>query len=172
MKGVYSLENHRLNYEQLEARIESFLMEHISGSLATCINDIPRSSPVQYFLGKDLTIYIPSAGGQKFKAIEGNKNVCLLVNTEYLDFRRIKGVQVFGKASTSVRNKELIEEANPYLPQAYLLEEGKWQAIKIIPYEIIYLDSIERGERVKQVLRIQDKLVEVRDEELSGLLIN
>lgn len=157
-------------YEQLEFFIKEFLKEHKSASLATCLNNVPRSSPVQYYMGEGLDIYIPSAGGQKFKAIERNSTICLLVNTEYIDYRKIKGVQIFGKANTSLQDKGLINEAKSYIPNAHSLEEDKLQVIKIIPEEIIYLDSIEKGERIKQVLNIQDKLVDIREENMPVLL--
>ena len=160
----------KLNYEELEHYIKEFLKEHKSASLATCLNNIPRSSPVQYYMGKDLDIYILSAGGQKFKAIDENPTVCLLVNTEYIDHRKIKGVQVFGKATTSLKNEELIKETLSYIPHPHLLEEDKLNVIKIIPEEIVYLDSIERGERIKQILNIQDKVVDSKEEEKLVLL--
>jgi uncharacterized pyridoxamine 5'-phosphate oxidase family protein len=164
------MQENKMPYEQLENHIKEFLKEHKSASLATCLNNVPRSSPVQYYMGEGLDIYIPSAGGQKFKAIERNPTICLLVNTEYIDYRKIKGVQIFGRASTSLEYKGLIEEAKKYISHAHLLEEEKLQVIKIIPEEIIYLDSIDKGERIKQVLNIQDKLVDIREEHMPVLL--
>ena len=162
--------NNKLSYEELEHYIKEFLKEHKSASLATCLNNIPRSSPVLYYMGKDLDIYILSAGGQKFKAIDENPTVCLLVNTEYIDHRKIKGVQVFGKATTSLKSKELIREALEYVPHPHLLEEDKLNVIKIVPEEIVYLNSIEKGERIKQILNIQDKIADAKEEEKLVLL--
>ncbi len=73
--------NRLMDPVELKEHIREFLKEHRQASLATCLNNIPRSSPVQYFLGADLDIYIISAGGEKFKAIAENPTVCLLVNT-------------------------------------------------------------------------------------------
>ncbi|MCR1900118.1 pyridoxamine 5'-phosphate oxidase family protein [Irregularibacter muris] len=160
------MENKKMSFEQLEHHIEKFLKEHKSASIATCMNEIPRSSPVQYYLGEELNIYIPSAGGEKFKAIEKNPKVCLLVNTEYVDYRKIKGVQIFGQARTSLEDKGLIEEAKKYIAHAHLLEEEKLQVIKIIPEEIIYLDAIDRGDRTKQVLKLMDKQVTIQKDDM------
>ncbi|MFS8541643.1 MAG: pyridoxamine 5'-phosphate oxidase family protein, partial [Tissierellales bacterium] len=92
--------NVKMTAEELKQKIWEFLKEHKEGALATCLNNVPRSSPVQYVVGDDLTVYILSAGGEKFKAISQNPNVCLLVNTNYINYRQIKGVQIFGKATT------------------------------------------------------------------------
>lgn len=147
--------NNKLLPEELHERIISFLKEHKQASLATCMNNIPRSSPVQYFLGREADIYIMSAGGEKFTAIQQNPNVCLLVNTEYINYRKIKGVQIFGRAETSDQVPELLMEAREFSPDSYLLdsEAGKIKVIKIKPEEIVYLDSIETGDRTKQVLK-------------------
>ncbi len=144
--------NKEMTSSELKSHIIAFLREHKGGSLATCMNDIPRSSPVQYFLGEDMNIYVLSAGGDKFKAIEENPNICLLVNTEYIDYRKIKGVQVFGKATTSIKDGRILEEVKKYC-QEDVLQKNKLKAIKIEPKEIVYLNSIEGGDRRKQILK-------------------
>ena len=159
--------NKQLSLDELKSNITNFLKEHKAGALATCINNIPRSSPVQYFLGESLNIYILSAGGDKFNSIAENPNVCLLVNTEYINYRKIKGVQIFGKAVTSLHDSSLLEEAKKYAHDPYLIENEKdnLKAIKIVPYEIVYLDSLESGDRTKQILK-DDQVTMIRDREL------
>lgn len=154
--------NREMTSSELKNEILGFLKEHKSASLATCLNDIPRSSPVQYFLGNEMNIYILSAGGDKFKAIEENNNVCLLVNTEYINYRKIKGVQIFGNATTSVEDISLKDEAHKYCPDHYLHENEDIKVIKINPKEIVYLDSLEEGNRAKQILR--NNQVIIKDE--------
>lgn len=140
--------------QELKNHIRDFLSGMTDGSLATCIEGIPRSSPVQFFLGKDLDIYILSAGGEKFRAIEKNPNVCLLVCTEYRNYTRIKGVQIFGRAETSEYNDTILEEAEEFCPDRHILQQIRDQikAIKIVPEEIVYLNSLEDGDRTKQIL--------------------
>jgi len=152
--------NKQLSPNELKQKIIEFLKEHKEGSLATCMNSIPRSSPVQYFLGDELNIYIPSAGGEKFNAIKQNPNVCLLVNTEYINYRKIKGVQIFGRATTSLDNEHLFEEASRYCPEPWLInsERNRLNIIKIVPTEIVYLDSSKDGDRTKQILK-QDQVL-------------
>ena len=42
--------------DDLRRHIKNFLSGNHFGSLGTCMNNVPRSSPAQYFLGKDLDI--------------------------------------------------------------------------------------------------------------------
>ncbi|NLU36614.1 MAG: pyridoxamine 5'-phosphate oxidase family protein [Clostridiales bacterium] len=141
--------------DDLRRHIKNFLSGNRFGSLGTCMNNVPRSSPVQYFLGKDLDIYILSAGGTKFQNISHNPNVCLLVNTEYVNYTRIEGVQVFGRAVTSEQDNNLLREALEYCPDWHAIDtlNEDIKAIKIIPEEIIYLNSRETGDRTKQILK-------------------
>jgi len=148
--------NNILSKEDLKNSITNFLKEHIQGSLATVIDNVPRSSPVLYFLSDDFNIYIVSAGGEKFRAIEKNNNVCLLVNTEYLDYRRIKGVQIFGSAQIGDINSNLYNEGKKIIENNNFKLHGDEKIIKIIPNEIIYLDSTKTGERTKQILKLNE----------------
>lgn len=152
---------------ELREHVISFLKEHKSGTLATVLDGRPRCSPIQYFIGDEMDIYIVSAGGDKFRAIEQNPEVCLLVNTEYINFKKIKGVQVFGKAITSLTNRTLFEEALRYTSEPYMFEMNRefLKIIKVVPYEIVYLDSLESGDRTKQVLK-HDR-VTIREDELN-----
>ncbi len=159
--------NDRMTTEELKQKILEFLKEHKEGSLATCLNNVPRSSPVQYFVGDNLRLYIVSAGGEKFKAIEHNPNVCLLVNTNYINYRQIKGVQIFGKATTSIDNPMLFDEAKKYHPDPYQLEheQRELKIIKIEPEEIVYLDSLGDGDRTKQILNLANDNVVLKEDE-------
>jgi len=159
--------NDRMTAEELKQEILEFLKEHKEGALATCLNNVPRSSPVQYFVGDNFNIYIASAGGEKFKAIQQNPNVCLLVNTNYINYRQIKGVQIFGKATTSINNPILYDEAKKYHPDPYQLEHERRELkiIKIEPEEIVYLDSIGDGNRTKQILNLANNRVILKEDE-------
>jgi len=151
----------KMSSAELSKHVEEFLSEHNEGALATVYNNIPRCSPVQYFLGDHLNVYIVSAGGEKFKAIEQNPNVCLLVNTDYINYRRIKGVQLFGTAITSIKDPSIFDEAMMYSPDPYILEKERnsVKIIKIVPKEIVYLNSLKEGDRTKQILRENQVIV-------------
>jgi hypothetical protein len=157
----------KISSSQLKAKVINFLKEHIEGSLATCMNNIPRCSPVQYFIGDELDIYIVSAGGDKFNAIAKNPNVCLLVNTDYLDYRKIRGVQIFGRASTSLANSSVYDEAKRYAPANHIIntEKESLKVIKIIPEEIVYLDALHEGDRTKQILKLKENEVITKSDE-------
>lgn len=157
----------RLNTSELKQCIKSFLNEHKEGALATCGNNIPRCSPVQYFTGNDMELYVISCGGDKFNNIQDNPNICLLVNTEYQDYKKIKGVQVFGHAQTSIKNSDLIDEAKRYAPyeQMLAIEKDMINIIKITPQEIVYLDALN-GNRTKQILK-NNEVIEKEDKILS-----
>lgn len=160
--------NNQMDPMQLKSEIKNFLMEHKEGSLATTMSNRPRTSPVQYFTDDNMNIYIASAGGDKFKAIDENPNVCLLVNTEYINYRKIKGVQVFGRATTSMQDPGLLQEAKQYTPEPYMMEhEGNLiKVIKVVPEEIVYLNSVEDGNRTKQILK-NDQVMIKEDNTLS-----
>ncbi len=157
----------RLNTSELKKEIKSFLNENKTATLATCGNNIPRCSPVHYFTGSEMDLYVISAGGDKFNNIQENPNVCLLVDTGYLDYRKIKGVQVFGQAQTSLKHSNLIDEALRFSPDWQQLEREKdnINVIKIVPDEIVYLDALN-GDRTKQILK-NDEVIEKQDRVLS-----
>lgn len=157
----------RLNTTELRQEIKNFLNEKNLASLATCGNSIPRCSPVQYFTGDNMDLYVFSSGGEKFNNIQDNPNVCLLVNTDYVDYKKIKGVQVFGKAHTSLKHPHFIDEAKKHASYEQMLAiEKDWiNIIKIVPDEIVYLDALN-GDRTKQVLK-NDQVIEMQDRILS-----
>ncbi len=157
----------RLSTTELKKEIKSFLNENKLASLATCGNSIPRCSPVQYFTGENMDIYVISSGGDKFNNIQDNPNVCLLVNTDYVDYKKIKGVQVFGQAHTSLKHPHYIDEAKKYASYEQMLTiEKDWiNIIKIVPDEIVYLDALN-GDRTKQILK-NDQVIEMQDRVLS-----
>lgn len=154
------MKNKRVSAEELKIMISEFLKEHKDGSLATCMNNIPRSSPVQYFVGDNMNIFILSAGGEKFNAIGENPNVCLLVNTDYINYREIKGVQIFGTATTSLKEPMLYSEAKEQNPMEYVMDnERDLKVIKIVPEEVVYLDSLGDRDRTKQILRYNNVII-------------
>lgn len=151
------MNDRKISTEELKFTIVDFLKERKYGTLATSMNNIPRSSPVQYFVGQNMNIYIISVGGEKFKAIAENENVCLLVSDQFISHRKIKGVQVFGTAKTSLMDNKIYEELK--LHNIYNEIKNGLNVIKIIPEEIVYLNSVEDGDRTKQILRYNNVLI-------------
>ncbi|PRX29790.1 pyridoxamine 5'-phosphate oxidase [Orenia metallireducens] len=127
---------------ELKETIINFLKKKDTGALATSGIET-RVSPVKYFLGEGLDIYIHSNGGSKFKNLEKNKEVCLLVSTEfYGDYETIKGVQIFGQAEIGQEGSNLHHEAEQYCPFEHMGDEGGY-IIKINAKKAIYKDAVD-----------------------------
>lgn len=85
-----------------------------------------------------------SEGGQKFKALKENKNVCLAIFDKYTGFQNLKGMQITGIAqliapfleeyNIAAKAKNISIEALKKLPRAMNL-------IKITPQKIEFSNS-------------------------------
>jgi len=82
---------------ELEKRIAAFLREGNVCVLATCLNDRPRATPIEYY-SDGLTIYIAASRGTKVPNLEGNPRASIAIyNTPYTDWTdwyRVRGVQI------------------------------------------------------------------------------
>jgi len=87
----------RLSKDELKQEIIKFLKENKICTLATCADNIPRSTPLRY-RSEDMTIYIFTEGGGKLKNILQNPNVSLSLYGDYSGFESVKGLQMWGKA--------------------------------------------------------------------------
>lgn len=85
----------QMDHGTLLAQIEKFVMEHDTCSLATGWGDFVRCTPIEYNY-KDRKFWLFSEGGMKFKALEGNKNVCLAIYDSYNGFGHLNGMQISG----------------------------------------------------------------------------
>ncbi len=84
--------------EELKKRIVSFLEENVICTLATCSNNIPRSTTLRY-RSRGLTLYILAEGGMKIKNIMENPRVSVSLYGPYSGFESVKGLQLWGTAS-------------------------------------------------------------------------
>ena len=91
------IEKKRLSDDQLRKTIISFLAENCICTLATCSNNVPRSTPVRY-RSQDLTIYILAEGGMKIKNMRENPLVSVSIYGNYSGFQSVKGLQMWGEA--------------------------------------------------------------------------
>jgi nitroimidazol reductase NimA-like FMN-containing flavoprotein (pyridoxamine 5'-phosphate oxidase superfamily) len=87
----------RLPQDELKERIIRFLREEKICTLATCSQNMPRSTPVRY-RSQGLTVYILTEGGGKVKNIRDNPNVSLSITGEYTGFQSVTCLQAWGKA--------------------------------------------------------------------------
>ena len=86
-----------LTAEELKERIIKFLGEQKICTLATCENNIPRSTPVRY-RSNGLTLYILTEGGGKVRNIMENNSVSASMVGEYSGFKSVTCLQLWGTA--------------------------------------------------------------------------
>lgn len=89
----------RMSPKDLEKRIIQFLKEQNMCVLATCSNDVPRATPLEYH-SRGTTMYFVGEPGTKLKNIKNNPNVSIGIFLPYLGWDSAKGAQVTGKAKT------------------------------------------------------------------------
>ena len=91
--------------------IAGFLKSQNMCVLATCRDNEPRATPVEYY-SKGTTLYMVAEEGQKLKNIESNPNVSVGIFAPYTGWFTAKGVQITGKAKIITRqNAAEFEEA-------------------------------------------------------------
>jgi nitroimidazol reductase NimA-like FMN-containing flavoprotein (pyridoxamine 5'-phosphate oxidase superfamily) len=101
----------KLTREELEKEIVQFITKHKICTLATCSDNMPRSTPVRY-LNKGMTIYVFAEGGGKLTNLKKNKNISLSLYGAYRGFLSVKGLQLWGKAEIIYqKDKEAFAEA-------------------------------------------------------------
>jgi len=142
-----------------EEVIIEYLNQHNVLHLATCKDNEPRSTPLEYF-NNGLTVYIFSEGGGKFANLKVNRRVSYSICDPYEpaeDFFGAAGLQVWGNASTFKKNDDLkkCEEIIKYSRNADALKKQgldqmfsafNFNVITIEPLKISYL-NLRRGFR-------------------------
>jgi len=83
--------------KDLEKRIIQFLKKQNMCVLATCGDNVPRATPVEY-RSKGITIYFVGEPGTKLENLKKNPNVSIGVFLPYIGWDSAKGVQITGKA--------------------------------------------------------------------------
>jgi len=95
--------------EEFENMIIEYLNQHNVLHLATCKDNEPRCTPLEYF-NNGLTVYISSEGGGKFANLKVNPKVSFSISDPYdpgEDFFGAAGLQVWGIATTFKKNDDL-----------------------------------------------------------------
>jgi predicted pyridoxine 5'-phosphate oxidase superfamily flavin-nucleotide-binding protein len=138
--------------KELENHIANFLTTENMCVLATCSNDLPRATPIEYY-SKDLMPYMIAEPGQKLKNIEVNPRVSVGVFAPYAGWFSAKGVQLTGEAHIVDRNnkRDFDEGLSVYKWQKTAAELG----IKELPETVKFL-------------RIEPKKAELIDMPLNG----
>lgn len=89
--------------EDLKKRIIEFLESTNMCVLATCSQDIPRATPIEYH-SVGLTIYFVGEPGTKLSNVAKNPNVSIGVFIPYNGWDSAKGAQITGQAKIIPRS--------------------------------------------------------------------
>lgn len=133
----------KLDRDIVRKEMEQYIESNNTCALATGSGEFVRVTPIEYTY-HDGAFWMFSEGGEKFMALEKNKNVCLAIYDKYEGFGKLKGMQVTGIAemidyfseeyTAAAEYKKIPLEALRKLPEPMNL-------IKVIPSKIEFLNS-------------------------------
>jgi uncharacterized pyridoxamine 5'-phosphate oxidase family protein len=142
--------------KKLIQEIREFLKTRKVLVLCTCSNNIPRATPMDFYMEKtqkNFHIYVGLAPGRKVKNIEENPIVSIGIYTP-LDTGKIQGMQI-----TAIGKDRLIflKEGDFDFKKAQNIVRGRRKLIlKIIPekIELLDYDFIKKGYSRHQILEL------------------
>jgi general stress protein 26 len=130
----------RLPKEELKKRIIAFLESTNMCVLATCSDNIPRATPIEY-QSKGLTIYFVGEPGTKLGNIAKNPKVSIGVFLPYEGWDSAKGAQITGKAKLISRKNST--EFNEGLAAYQWERTAKNLGLKAFPETGVELVNVE-----------------------------
>lgn len=142
----------------LKEEIRAFLDKRKVLVLCTCLNNIPRATPMDFYMEnsyENYNIYVGLAPGRKVTNIEQNPIVSIGIYSP-LDSGKIQGMQI---TAEGVNNLIFLREQDEEFEKAQKIVRGKRKLIlKIIPNKIEYLDYdlIKQGYSRFQSLDLED----------------
>lgn len=116
----------RMPAADLVTEIEAFLARHKICTLATAGNGIVRNTTVEYLYAEG-AFWIISEGGQKFRTLQANKNVCLAIHDDDISFATLAGLQVTGTA-------EVVEPFGAHYAHACELRGLPMERLRAMPF--------------------------------------
>ena len=126
--------------EDLRKVIRDFLDKRKILVLCTCLDNIPRATPMDFYMDKtseDFNIYVGPAPGRKVKNIEENPNVSIGIYTP-MDTGKIQGMQI---TASGKERLIFLREGDKDFDEAQKVVRGKRKLLlKIIPEKIELLD--------------------------------
>jgi uncharacterized pyridoxamine 5'-phosphate oxidase family protein len=135
-----SLQPKRMPAKLLKEHIIEFLRQQNMCVLATCSDEVPRATPIEY-RSKATTIYFVGEPGIKLKNIKNNPNVSIGIFYPYIGWDSAKGAQITGKAK--IISRENLTEFKEGL-EAYQWEKtAKELGLKTFPETGIELVKVE-----------------------------
>jgi len=142
---------------ELLMEIRDFLQRRKILVLCTCLNNIPRATPMDFYMEKGETnfnLYVGLALGRKVKNIEENPNVSIGIYTP-MDTGKIQGMQI---TATGKQRLIFLREGDKGFDTAQKIVRGKRNLImKIIPekIELLDYDFVKKGYSRFQVLDLE-----------------
>ncbi|MHA1489882.1 MAG: pyridoxamine 5'-phosphate oxidase family protein [Promethearchaeota archaeon] len=141
--------------DELKKEIRKFLDERKVLVLCTCNDNIPRATPMDFYIDKksdDFNIYVGPAPGKKVKNIEANPIVSIGIYTPMGD-GKIQGMQI----TASGRERLIfLKEGDEGFKEAQKIVRGRRKLLlKIIPekIELLDYDLVKKGYSRFQVLK-------------------
>jgi hypothetical protein len=132
---------------ELKKEMREFLEKRKIIVLCTCLNNIPRATPMDFYMEKsqdNFNIYVGPAPGRKVKNIEENSIVSIGIYTP-LDTGKIQGMQI---TASGKERLIFLREGDDDFEKAQKIVRGKRNLIlKIIPekIELLDYDFIKKG---------------------------
>jgi hypothetical protein len=140
--------NEKMPKDELIKEIRDFLNNHKVLVLCTCNNNIPRATPMDFYLDKkhpeDFSIYVGPAPGRKVKNIEENPNISIGIYTP-MEAGKVQGMQI---TATGKERLIFFKEGDVGFESVQKMVRGKRKLIlKIIPekIELLDYDFIKKG---------------------------
>jgi len=140
--------------EDLKKIIRDFLEKRKILVLCTCSDDIPRATPMDFYLDKksnDFNLYVGPAPGRKVKNIEENPNISIGIYTP-MDTGKIQGMQI---TASGKERLVFLREGDEEFDTVQKIVRGKRKLLlKIIPekIELLDYDFINEGYSRLQIL--------------------
>jgi len=132
--------NKRLPKEDLRIRIIEFLESANMCVLATCSDNVPRATPIEYH-SEGLTIYFVGEPGTKLSNIAKNPKVSIGVFLPYEGWDSAKGAQITGKAK--IISRENSTEFKESLAAYQWEKTAKELGLKTFPETGVELVKVE-----------------------------
>jgi uncharacterized pyridoxamine 5'-phosphate oxidase family protein len=142
--------------EDLKKEIRDFLDNRKILVLCTCLDNVPRATPMDFYMDKnsnDFNIYVGPAPGRKVKNIEENPNISIGIYTP-MDTGKIQGMQI---TASGKERLIFLREGDKEFDAAQKIVRGKRKLLmKIIPkkIELLDYDFIKDGYSRLQILDI------------------
>ena len=142
--------------EELKKEVRKFLKERKVLVLCTCSDNIPRATPMDFYMDKkanDFNIYVGPAPGRKVKNIEENPIISIGIYTP-MDTGKVQGMQITASGKDHLI---FLSEGDDEFDKAQKIVRGKRKLLlKVIPEKIELLDYefIKKGYSRLQVLKL------------------